>query len=59
LHVSRFRCTVWATALGWWLSSTVITPGPKKGMIMEFLVVAIVAIVGFGLYRFMRTRTAH
>jgi hypothetical protein len=59
LHVSGFRCTVWATELGWWLSSTVITPGPKEGMIMEFLVVAIVAIVGFGLYRFMRTRTAH
>jgi hypothetical protein len=34
-------------------------PGAKKGTIMEFLVVAIVAIVGFGLFRYMRTRTAH
>jgi hypothetical protein len=48
-----------ATALGWWLSSTVTTPGPRKGTIMEILVVAIVAIVAFGLYRFMRARAAH
>jgi hypothetical protein len=48
-----------ATALGWWLSSTVITPGPRRERIMEILVVAIVAIVSFGLYRFMRTRAAH
>jgi hypothetical protein len=34
-------------------------PGAKKGTIMEILVVAIVAVVAFGLYRFMRTRTAH
>ncbi len=34
-------------------------PGAKKGTIMESLVVAIVAIVGFGLYRYLRTRTAH
>ena len=34
-------------------------PGAKKGTIMEILVVAIVAIVAFGLYRYMRTRTAH
>jgi hypothetical protein len=34
-------------------------PGAKKGTIMEFLVVAIVAIVGVGLYRYLRTRTAH
>jgi hypothetical protein len=34
-------------------------PGAKKGTIMEILVVAILAIVGFGLYRYMRTRTAH
>jgi hypothetical protein len=34
--------------------------GAKKGTIMEpILVLAIVAIVCFGLYRFMRTRTAH
>jgi hypothetical protein len=48
-----------ATALGWWLSSTVTTPGAKKGTIMEILVVAILAIVGFGLFRYLRTRTAH
>jgi hypothetical protein len=34
-------------------------PGAKKGTTMELLVLAIVVIVGFGLYRFMRTRTAH
>jgi hypothetical protein len=34
-------------------------PGAKKGTVMEILVVAIVAIVAFGLYRYMRTRTAH
>jgi hypothetical protein len=34
-------------------------PGAKKGTIMEILIVAIVAIVSFGLYRYMRTRTAH
>jgi hypothetical protein len=34
-------------------------PGAKKGTIMEFLVVAIVAIVGVGLFRFLRTRTTH
>jgi hypothetical protein len=47
-----------ATALGWWLSSTVITRG-QKGTIMEILIVAILAIVGFGLFRYMRTRSAH
>ncbi len=34
-------------------------PGAKKGTIMEFLVVAILAIVGFGLFRYLRTRSAH
>ena len=34
-------------------------PGAKKGTIMEILIVTIVAIVSFGLYRYMRTRTAH
>jgi hypothetical protein len=33
-------------------------PG-KKGTTMELLVLAIVFIVAFGLYRFMRARTAH
>ena len=48
-----------ATALGWWLSSDGHHPGAKKGTIMEILVVAILAIVGFGLFRYLRTRTAH
>lgn len=34
-------------------------PGAKKGRIMELLIVAIVVLVAFGLYRFMRARTAH
>jgi hypothetical protein len=33
--------------------------GAKEGAIMEFLVVAIVAIVGVGLFRFWRIRSAH
>jgi hypothetical protein len=45
-------------ALGWWLPSTVTTPEPRKGVIMELLVVAIVAIAGFGLFHMWRTRTA-
>jgi hypothetical protein len=32
-------------------------PGAKKGSNMEFLVVAIVAILGFGLFRYLRTRS--
>jgi hypothetical protein len=32
-------------------------PGARKGIIMELLIVAIVAIVGVGLFRFMRART--
>jgi hypothetical protein len=35
------------------------SPRAKKGTNMELLVVAIVAIVGLGLFRYMRTRTAH
>ena len=34
-------------------------PGAKKGTTMELLVLAIVVIVGFVLYRFMRARAAH
>jgi hypothetical protein len=34
-------------------------PGAKKGNIMELLILAIVVLVAFGLYRFMRARTAH
>jgi hypothetical protein len=46
-------------ALGWRLSPAVGHPGAKKGTTMELLVLAIVAIAGVGLYRFMRTRSAH
>jgi hypothetical protein len=31
----------------------------KKGITMELLIVAIVVLVAFGLYRFWRTRAAH
>jgi hypothetical protein len=48
-----------ATVLGWWLSGEGHHPGAKKGTIMEILIVAILAIVGFGLFRYLRTRTAH
>ena len=34
-------------------------PGAKKGPIMQtFLVLAIIVILAFALYRFMRTRSA-
>jgi hypothetical protein len=41
------------------VSSAVTTSGPRRERIMEILIVAIVAIVSFGLYRFVRTRAAH
>jgi hypothetical protein len=34
-------------------------PGARKGTTVEYLVVAIVVIVGVGLFRYMRTRSAH
>jgi hypothetical protein len=34
-------------------------PRQRKGMTMELLVVAIVVLVAFGAYRFMRARAAH
>lgn len=37
----------------------VTAPGVKKGVLMEFLVVAIIVLAGVGLFRFWRTRTAH
>ena len=43
---------------GLWPSFGGHTSG-KKGKTMELLVLAIVVIVGFGLYRFMRARAAH
>jgi hypothetical protein len=33
-------------------------PDAKEGTIMDLLIVAIIAIAGLGLYRFMRTRNA-
>jgi hypothetical protein len=57
LHVSEFRYRVW-TGPGSWPSFVGHTSG-KKGMTMELLVLAIVVLVAFGLYRFMRARAAH
>jgi hypothetical protein len=34
-------------------------PGAKKGTSMKLLVVAIVAVVGVGLFRYLRTRSAN
>jgi hypothetical protein len=34
-------------------------PGAKKGTTMELIVLAIVVILAFGLYRYLRSRTAH
>jgi hypothetical protein len=34
-------------------------PRQRKGVTMELLVIAIVLIVAFGLYRFWRGRAAH
>lgn len=33
--------------------------GAKKGTIVTLLVIAIIAIVGVGLFRFLRTRATH
>ena len=52
---SGIRC--WA-GLGSWPSFVGYASG-KKGTTMELLVLAIVLIMAFGLYRFMRARTAH
>ena len=41
-----------------WLSFVGHTSG-KKGTTVDLLVLAIVVIVAFGLYRFMRARAAH
>jgi hypothetical protein len=48
-----------ATALGWVAVVDGHFPRAKKGTIMEILIVTILAIVGFGLFRYLRTRTAH
>jgi hypothetical protein len=48
-----------STALEWWLSKTVSTSGAEKGIIMDFLVVAAIAITGVGFVWYMRARTAH
>ncbi len=34
-------------------------PRPRKGATMELLVLAIVVLVAFGVYRFMRARATH
>jgi hypothetical protein len=34
-------------------------PGAKKGTIMDLLILAILVIVGLGLYRYLRARSAH
>lgn len=34
-------------------------PEAKKGTIMEFIVLAAIVVVGLGIYRYMRTRSAH
>jgi hypothetical protein len=57
LHVSEFRYRV-RTDPGSWSSFVGRTSG-TKGMTMELLVLAIVVLVAFGLYRFMRARAAH
>ena len=59
LHVSEYRYTV-SDRPGVWPSVRRSHPG-KKGTTMEFpvLAIAIVVIVAFGLYRFMRARAAH
>jgi hypothetical protein len=59
LHVIEFRYTVCGQRWGRWVSSMVTAPGAKKGVLMEFLVVAIIVLAGVGLFRFWRTRTAH
>jgi hypothetical protein len=56
LHVFEFKYTV-GRGPGWWLSFGGHTSG-KKGTTMELLVLAIVVIVAFGLYRYMRARAA-
>jgi hypothetical protein len=57
LHVFDFRYTV-RTGLGAW-PSFVGHASRKKGTTVELVVLAIVLIVGFGLYRFMRARATH
>lgn len=52
-------CMVVGAALEWWLSKTVSTPGAEKGTIMDFLVVAAIAITGVGFVWYLRARTAH
>jgi hypothetical protein len=57
LHVSEFRYTYQAGP-GSWPSFGGHASG-KKGTIMELVVLAIVVMVAFGLYRFWRARAAH
>ena len=56
MHVFEFRHTLAPTHWGGGCLRTVTTPGPKEGTTMQFVVIAIIAIVGVGIY--MRTRAA-
>jgi hypothetical protein len=55
LHVSKFECTLRQQRRGSGCGDG-HDPGAKKGRNMEFLVVAIVAILGFSLFRYLPTR---
>jgi hypothetical protein len=51
---------VWCRAgPGSWPSFGGHTSGKRRETTMELVVLAIVVIVAFGLYRFMRARAAH
>jgi len=57
LHVSDFRYIVPAR-----VGAVAVDghhPEAKKGTIMELIVLAAIVIVGLGIYRYMRTRSAH
>ena len=41
------------------VAAFVSAPRQRKGMTMELLVLAIVVLVAFGAYRFMRARATH
>jgi hypothetical protein len=58
LHVSDFRYIVPAR-----VGAVAVVDGhhpeAKKGTIMQLIVLAVIVIVGLGIYRYMRTRSAH
>jgi hypothetical protein len=57
LHVSEFRYIVLSRSGV--VVAFVSAPRQRKGMTMELLVLAIVVLVAFGAYRFMRARATH